>query len=172
MKLLSGPSLAFFFSFFVFVLEEEKPVSPKKGNFCLFFCVSLCFAFAFFDSPFPLSLSLSLALSASSFLYVFLLCFLSLVLQCFCLFVSLPCFFAFLSWKEQHQNIKFERFLSSILSFVCYLSCFVFQIFVSYLDLCFLFSIEFLCFKKRQVIKKRKNQFLVKLAVETKLLLL
>ena len=39
---------------------KRKPCSsPKTVHFCLFFCVSFCFAFILFASPFPLSLSLS-----------------------------------------------------------------------------------------------------------------
>ena len=43
----------------------------------------------------------------------------------FCLFVSLPCIFAFVWWKEQHQTIKLENvFFPSILS-VSLVSCLV-----------------------------------------------
>ena len=81
--------LFFVFCFFIcflfcfsFWVSNRKTVFPlKKGIFCLFLSVSLCFSLAFFGPP-PFSLSLFLSLSCSflsSFLPVFHFFFLVLV---------------------------------------------------------------------------------------------
>ena len=78
----------------------------KRGYFCSFLSVLLCFSLACLTSPF---LSLSL-LSFSCFLtslFSVMLCFLV-----FCL-SFLACFFASVSCKEQHQTITSERLFSS-----------------------------------------------------------
>ena len=93
----------FFFGFvcfliFLFVVPllflEEKLVSlPKKGRSCLFSSVSHCF-----------SLALVPPLLHSRFLCLCLvLFFLPFLLPCFCLFVSLLCFFVLF---HEQNNIK------------------------------------------------------------------
>ena len=112
------------------------------------FSVSACFSLASYFTSLFHSLFLCLSLfffffgpSLVSFYFVF--CFLV-----FCLFVSLPCFFAFVSPKEHQINVH-QSF-----SLFDFLSCFVFQIPFS-LSLFFIFSVVlfssasmFLCFKK------------------------
>ena len=135
-----APKPPYFFGggcFLFFASRKEKnPFSlPKKA--LVYVSVSP------FVSPqlllnFPFSLSLSLSLSCSflsSFLLLFLFSF--ILLSCFCLFVSLPCFFTLCFMKEQHQNIKFES-CCSILSVFGFLSCFVFQNPFAYLCVFFL----------------------------------
>ena len=101
--------LVLFYFLFLFPFWRQRELfSPlKKGIFCLFFSASFCFSLAFFPSPFFHSLSLSLSISLSlslscSLLSFFLPSFLFFLLSLaslFCLFVSLPCFFAFVSWE-------------------------------------------------------------------------
>ena len=129
--------------------------------------MSLSFSIAFFGlPPFSLFLSLSLSLSfsfLSSFLLVFLFCF--LLFACFCLVLSFGLFFAFVSWKEQHQNIQLQSFCSSILSHLCwfppllFLSNPHFLIFAFFLDFkfCFLFNIS--VFSLRNASSKKHNLF-------------
>ena len=107
------PSLFFFVLFICFFLSFlllliEKTVSPlEKGIFCLFLIVSLCLSFAFFGLPLFQFLFLCLSLVLS---FVFLLvCF--LLVPCFCLFLYVSVFFAFVSRKEQHQNIELQSFI-------------------------------------------------------------
>ena len=75
----------------------------------------------------------------------------------FLVFVSLFCSFlcAFVSWKEQNENIKLEFLLFiKMFSFLGFLSCFLFEISFPYLcffpdfELCFLFNIIVCGFKK------------------------
>ena len=74
----------------------------------------------------------------------------------FLVFVSFFCsiFCAFVSWKEQHENIKLEfLFFIKMFSFLGFLSCFLFEISFPYLcffpdfELCFLFNIIVFGFK-------------------------
>ena len=129
----------FFLLFFPFFAST---VSPLKRAFFKFLSVSLCSSaflglplFQFLCLCLSLSLSMSLSLSCyflSFFLVVFLSCF--LLVPCFCLFLSFSFFFAFVSCKEQHQNIQLQSLFSSIISlFFGFLSCFLFQIPFSYL---------------------------------------
>ena len=157
----------FFASFPFFVFNRKKPVfPPKKGIFWFIFTVSLSFSLNLFWPP-PFSLSLSLSLC---FALVFLSSFLSfffgfLCLSCFCLFFC-SIFCAFVSWKEQHENIKLEfLFFIKMFSFWGFLSCFLFEISFPYLcfffpdfELCFLFNIIVFGFKK----PKLKNTFFQK----------
>ena len=85
----------------------------------------------------------------------------------FLVFVSFSCsiFCAFVSWKEQHENIKLEfLFFIKMFSFGGFLSCFLFEISFPYLcffpdfELCFLFNIIVFGFKK----PKLKNTFFQK----------
>ena len=110
--------LFFFFAFLslFFVMDKNKPVFPlKKGTFCLFFSVSLCFSLTFLGLPPLSSLSLSLSLSCSflsSFLPVFHFLFLVLVFfccVCFFLFQDVLLFllFCLLSCVVLNHNISF-----------------------------------------------------------------
>ena len=125
----------------------------------LFLCLSLSLSCSFFLLPSFLSFfvffwflvfffSLSLSLSLSFFFSVF---------------------FAFVSWKEQHQKIKLQSFFSSILCF--FVSCLVFSlkslflIFVFDFKLCFLAQHECFGFQNKQV---TKHKCLVKRGVATK----
>ena len=100
-------SFAFFLVVFSFLslLLSEKPVFPlKKGIFCLFLSVSLCFSSAFFGLPLVqvLFLCLSLVLFFLSSFLSFFFCF--LLVPSFSLFLSFSVFFGFVSWKA--NNIK------------------------------------------------------------------
>ena len=75
----------------------------------------------------------------------------------FLVFVSFFCSFfcAFVSWKEQHENIKLEFLLFiKMFTFLGFLSCFLFEIsfplslFFPDFELCFLFNIIVFGFKK------------------------
>ena len=85
---LFGGFVLFCFLFVVLFLERENPVLSLQKDFCLFLSVSLRFSLVFFYSPFhSLSLYLSLVLFFLPSLFL-----LSLLLPCFCLFVSLLLF--------------------------------------------------------------------------------
>ena len=130
----------FWFVLFVFVsflaFRRRKACSPppKKASLHIFQCLSL-FLLCFSWLPrLALSLYVYINIYISLSLYFFPFClpslfvvFLNFILFCCCLF-SLPCLFAFPSWKEQGQNIKLERFSSSVLSVCWFLVLFVFQI--------------------------------------------
>ena len=112
------------------------------------------------------SFSVSLSSSfLSFFLPVFLFCF--ILLPCFCLFNSFSFFFAFASWKEQHQNIKLQSFPSSIFFFFwggvpvlfSLWNPFFLSLFSPDFQLCVWFNINVFGFKKTQV---QKHQFWVK----------
>ena len=129
--------MRFFFSpFFAFI---EKPVFPLKRTFLFIFeCLPLFLLSLFWPPPFSLSLSLSLSFYfISSFLSSFFAFFWFLA----CLFLSFCFFFAFVSWKEQHQNIQLKSFFvhQSFLLFVGFLSSFFFQMSFPYLCRFFFF---------------------------------
>ena len=125
--LLSFGFLFFFGSFPFFVFNRKTLFSPQKRAFFVFFLsVSLSFSLAFFRLP----LFHFLFLCLSVFLF-FLPSFLSfffgfLFVSCFGLFFPFSFFCAFVSWKEQHQNIQLESFSSSILSHFCWFPLFFF----------------------------------------------
>ena len=116
----------FVFSFPLSAFYAKIVCSPRKGHFCLFLSLSLCFSLPFFGLPlFNFSFSVSLLFfsfflpSCLSFLLSFGSFFLSLSFLLF--------FFAFVSCKEQHQNIQLQ-FVSSIVSLLFgFLSCFSFE---------------------------------------------
>ena len=104
----------YFFLFFCclcfpfFVFNRKTLFSHEKGHFCLFICVSLCFALAFFGPP-PSSLSLfvpSLVLVfLPSFLFLisasgscFVFCFVCFLFQAVLLFL----FFCLLSFLNHN----------------------------------------------------------------------
>ena len=128
---LNPPYLFFFVFLFCFFfplpflylpLKRKTLFFPiKKGNFCLFICVSLCFSLALFGPPpfFPFSFFVSLllfsfflpscffiSLSGSFFFFLFGLLlgsrchvvFLFLLLVFFCLESSCLIYFCFVSW--------------------------------------------------------------------------
>ena len=134
--------------------------SPRTGHFLFIFSVSLSFSLSPFGPPsFSVSLSLSLfflLFFLSSFLSLFLLSFGSLFLSLFCFFLFL---LAFLSWKEQHQNIKLQVFFLKSFLFLSFLPFFLSSsFFLSLLfpdfKLCFLFNIKVFGFKTKNLKKK------------------
>ena len=150
--LFGGFFLFFFNSFLSVFLIEETVFHPRKGHFLYIFeCLPLFLLSLSLASPlFNFSFSVSLYSSFLSFLLlVFLFCFLV-----FGLFLSVSFFFAFVSWKEQHENIQLQSFPSSIFSlFFGFLSCFLFEtLFLIFVfpdfKICFLFSINVLGFIK------------------------
>ena len=156
-----------FFSFFAF--HKKKKVPPKKGHFGFIVeCLPLFFLSLFCLPFFTFSFSVSLLL--------FFSCFLSaivgfILVPCVCLFLCFSFFVAFVSWKEQHQNVKLERFVSSIL-FLFWVSCFVCLSNPFFLSLLFswfkvVLVVQHQCFWfwKQQV---EKHQLLVKTGVATK----
>ena len=110
------------------------------------FLASPFFTFSFSVSLFFFSFFLP---SCLSFLLPFCFLFLSLF--------SFSFFFAFVSWKEQHQNIQLESFSSSIRSHFCWFPLllfsykFLFLIFAFFLILSFVFcSTSVFGFKERK----------------------
>ena len=107
-----------FFSFFPVLcfLSEKKPVFPlKKGHFCLFLSVSLCFSWAFFGLPLVKFLFLCLSLLFFSF---FLPSCLSFLLSFGSFFFSLSFFFCLLCFcfmKSSNIKIFNCKVFSSIL---------------------------------------------------------
>ena len=135
-----GPKPFFFFVWCVFYVEIESCFLLKKGILFIFECLPPFFLPFVLPtlSHFPFSLSLSLSLFSllfSCFLpFLFAFFFPSLF---FCCFV-LPCLFAFVSCKEEHQDISSRRFFSS----VCILFC-CFPVFVESLKSPFVFFVFF-----------------------------
>ena len=93
------------------------------------FLVSLSFSLASFTS-----LCHSLCLSRSVFFFLLPCCLLFIFTFLVLLLFFIVCFFAFVSWKEQHQNITFE--IVFFMNDFCLCFCFLFQI-CSYI--CFFF---------------------------------
>ena len=150
--------LLFCFLFFVFwFLIQQTLFSPRKGHFLYIFSVSLS-PLAFLCLPLFLFLFLCLSLFFFSFFLPSCLSFLIFLAPCFCLFLSFSFFFASLSWKEQHQNIKLQVLSSSF----CFLvSCLLFvssSFFLSLLfpdfKLCFLFNIKVFDFQTNNLKKQ------------------
>ena len=130
----------FFLVHFLSLFLIEKPCfPPKKGHLGFFFLsVSLSFSLAFFRLTLFHFLFLCLSVFLfflPSFLSFFFASFFFLVLVSFFLFSF---FCAFVSWKEQHQNIQSESFSSSILSYFCWFPLFFFL--TNSLSLSLLFS--------------------------------
>ena len=146
----------FLFSFPFFASKRQKTCRPpRKGHLLFIFeCLPLFLLSLFWPPPFSISLSLSLSCSILSFfLLVFLFCF--LFVPYFSLFLSLSFFFAFVSWKEQHQSIKLLLFFLKYFLFfgVSCLGVSVQSLFLSLFfpdfKLCFLFNINVFGFKKQ-----------------------
>ena len=128
---LNPPYLFFFlggfvFPFFSLLFDTKNCFSPRKGHFCLFLSLSLCFSLACLWPP-PFSISLSLSLSCS-FLFFFLLVFFCfLLVPFFCLF--LPFVSSLLLFHERNNIKTFDCnlvFINSF-SFFGFLSCFSFE---------------------------------------------
>ena len=167
----------FFWFFFVFVsflcfwVTKKTSFPPEKGHFCLFLSVSLCFSWAFFGLPLLQFLFLCLSLVLfflSSFLSFF---FGFLLVPSFSLFLSFCVVFGFVSWKLTTSKDSIAKFFfHQSRVFFGFLSCFLFQIPLSYLccswySVMFLFNINVLVSKKNQV---EKHQFFVQRGVATK----
>ena len=145
------------FSFLSLLLSEKNQFSPKKGHFCLFLSVSLCFSWAFFGLPLVqfLFLCLSLVLFFLSSFLSFLFCF--LLVPSFSLFLSFSVFFAFVSWKLTTSKDSIAKFFFiNPVSFL--VSCLVFSfkslflsLFFPGIQLCFLFNINVFGFKKHKL---------------------
>ena len=139
--------------------------------FCIFSVFLFLSPLAFLGLPLFLFLFLCLSLSSflSFFLLVFPFCF--LLAPCFCLFLSFSFFFAYLSWKKQHQNIKLQVLSSSIFSLFLFPVFFLFQVPFSYLCYVLILSYVF-CSTSRFLISKQTTKkyiyFLVKRGVATK----
>ena len=108
-------------------------------------------------SPFFTS-SFSVSLLFFSFLLPSCLCLLSFG-PFFCLFLSFSFFFAFVSWEEHHETIKFQSFFINPFSFL--VSCLVFSfksLFIVFAFSWFWFVLfvqhQCFCFQKRQTSKK------------------
>ena len=117
------------FSFFLSFLSDRKKTCfpPRKGIFCLFLSVSLCFSLAFFGLPLFqfLFLCLSLSLSCSFlsfFLLVFLFCF--LLVPCFSLRLSFYVFFPFCFMKGTTSKDAIAFFINPLF----FVSCLVFSL--------------------------------------------
>ena len=104
-----------------------------------------------------LYLSLYFLVSCFSFLVVWFFC----DLPCFFRCSFLPCFFAFVSWKQQHQNIRCERFL--FINSFCFggfpvLLCLSNHFFLSLFSLfkfCVLVNMNVFIFLRRPFLKHR-----------------
>ena len=150
--------ICFFGSFPFFAFNRQKnPFSPLKRAFFVYF---LCFSF-FLPLPFLASPFFNFSFSVSLLFFSFylpsslsLFCF--FFVSCFCLLLSFSFFFAFVSGKEQHQNIQLQFSF-----FLKYFSFFWFPVLLSvsnpfFLSLlfpdkkkCFLFNINVFSFKKQ-----------------------
>ena len=141
------------FFFFPFFASHWKTGFPLKKAFLFIFERPPLFLLSlFWPPPFSVfSFSVSL-LFFSFFLLVFVFCF--LLVPCSSLFLSFSVFFAFVSWKEQHQKIQLQSFFINPVSFFPVL--FSLWNSVSYLifpdfQLCFLFNINVVGFKKHKL---------------------
>ena len=92
----------FCFLFFLFLVAKKTCFPPRKGHFCLFLNVCLCFFLAFFGFPL-FNFSFSVSLLFFSFFFPSCLSFCFLFVPCFSLF------FPFLSYSllfHEQNNIK------------------------------------------------------------------
>ena len=149
----------FFASFPFFVFNRKNPVFPlKRAFFGIFSVFPFLSPLTFFGLPLFHFLFLCLSVLLLSFFLPSCLSFLAFF--SFLVFVSFfsSFFCAFVSWKEQHENIKLEFLLFiKMFSFLGFLSCFLFEISFPYLcffpdfELCFLFNIIVFGFKKTKL---------------------
>ena len=163
--------LFFFFAFLsLFFLIDKKPVFPlKKGTFCLFFSVSLCFSLAFLGLlPFLHFLFLCLSLLVFSFFlpscfsfslsgscFFFLLCLLFLFQD-----VLLFLLFCLLSCVVLNHNISFMFALHLVfwLLFFFVLVAFIFCYFLIFGNLSKNISEKHGKFEKQQKSKMQKKK--------------
>ena len=149
--------------FFPFFASEWKTAFPlKKGIFCLFLSVSLCFSWAFFGLPLVQFLFLCLSLVFSFFLPSCLSFFCFLLVPSFSVFLSFSVFFAFVSWKLTTSKDSIAKFFSSILCLFWFPVLFLFQIPFSYL--CFswysvMFFVQHQCFWFQKIHKLKTRIF-------------
>ena len=154
----------FFFGFVFWLFNTEKNLvfPQKRAFFCLFSVFLFLSPLALLGLPLFLFLFLCLSCFFFSFFLPSCLCCCFLLVPCFCpFFVSFSFFFAFLSWKEQHENIKLQVFCLKSFLFLSYLPFFLSSsFFLSLLfpdfKLCFLFNIKVFGFKTKNL-KKNKN---------------
>ena len=145
------------FSFLSLLLSEKSSFRLKKGIFCLFLSVSLCFSWAFFGLPLVrfLFLCLSLVLFFLSSFLSFCFCF--LLVPYFSLFLYLSVFFAFVSWKLTTSKDSIAKFFWSILCLFwlpvlfSLSNPFFLSLFFTGIQLCFLFNINVFGFKKHKL---------------------
>ena len=148
-----------FFSFLSLLLSEKNRFSPKKGIFCLFLSVSLCFSWAVFDLPLVqfLFLCLSLVLFFLPSCLSFLLFFWLLLFFSLSFFFCLLCFCFMKNNNIKLLNCKVLFFFRSCVFFFRFLSCLLFEIPFSYLcffcwfSVLFLFNINVFGFKKHKL---------------------
>ena len=150
-----------FFSFLSLLVIEELFSLPQKGHFCLFFNISIFVSpQPFLASPF-FNFSFSVSSFLSFFLLVFLFCF--LLVPYFCLFVSFSFSFASVLWKEQHQNIKFQSFVSiHPLYFLWFPVLFLFKslfLIFAFLDFELCFCSTSMVLVSKQTSKKKNSNF-------------
>ena len=154
--LLFGFVFVFFFPFLSLLLIDKKPCfPPRKGHFLFSFFVSLSFSLnLFWPPPFSISLSLSLSFSCLSFfLLVFLFAFFL-----FLVFVSfhISFFFAFVSWKEQHENFQLQFVFLKYFIFLL-VSCLAFS-FQSFFFLCFFLILSYVfCSTSMFLVSKKQS---------------
>ena len=134
--------LFFFFLclFFICFLIGKPSFPPKKGNCCLFICVSLCFSLALFGPPhiFPFSFFVSLLLFSfflpSCFSSLFLVLSFSFCLVCFLVQdVMLFIFFCLSSSFVLNHHVWFICALYLVFFFLLFL-VFVAFIFCNFLN--------------------------------------
>ena len=118
--------LLLFLSFLCFVIQKNRVFPPRKGIFCLFLSVSLCFSLAFLELPLFqfLFLCLSLLLVLFPFFPVFLVCF--LLLPCLSLsFLFFLLCFCFMKRTTSEYSIT-KLFFMNVFSFL--VSCLLFSL--------------------------------------------
>ena len=146
----------FFYPFASFALKRKNCFPPKKGHFCFFWSVSLCFSLAFFGLPLFhfLFLCLSLVLfflpSFSSFFFAFFwfVDFVSffIFLLCFCFMQRTTSKYYFTKFFFPIKPFSF----GGLLVFFSHLKAFL-SLFFPDFKLCFLFNLNVFKFQKRQV---------------------
>ena len=140
----------FFLCLFLLCFKLKNPIfPPKKGNFCLFICVSLSFSLALFGPP-PLS-PFSFFVSLYSSLFSSFLPFISVSASCF--------FFLFVFASCLVQDFILLSFLFLLLVLFCFessclISCCLASCFLVVVVFFFLLLSYFAIFENWQPIKK------------------
>ena len=133
------------------LLKDKKKTlfSPRKGQFCLFLSVSLCFSLAFFGLPLFQFLFLCLS-RALFFLFAFLSLFFAFFL--FLIFLSFLPFLSSLLLFHERNNIKTLNCYFFLKSFLfLFVSCLAFSFPIPFSYRCFfpefkLFFVQHQCF--------------------------